>query len=354
MSERIVEIDGSQGEGGGQVLRTILSLSALTGRAVRFSNIRAGRSRPGLRPQHLTAVHAVAMVCDARLEHDTIDSQSLTFAPQTSPQAGAYAFDVQDVAPHGSAGSVTLILKALLWPLLFAGGPSQLTLRGGTHVPFSPPFQYVENVTRPAFARFGADFDLRLAEWGWLPAGEGEIEAEIRPLRQLRAATFAHLPREKVQGLAAVTNLPSHIPHRMARRADNLLREAGLDTSITPLRERGPGPGAGIFLWLPQAGFTCLGRKGMPSEKVAEEAVADLLAFVDNDTAAVDEHLADQLLIPMALAHGRSTFTTHRLTSHTLTNATLLRRWLGVTIAIEGQEGEPGRVEVEGSGFELS
>lgn len=350
----MLEIDGSQGEGGGQVLRTSLSLSALTGRAVRFYNIRAGRSRPGLRPQHLTAVRAVAAICDARLEDDAIDSQSLTFAPESAPQGGSYAFDVEDVAVHGSAGSVTLILKALLWPLLFAGGPSQLTLRGGTHVPFSPPFHYVENVTRPAFGRFGAEFELHLAEWGWLPAGKGQIEAEIRPLRRLQPVTFARLPREKVQGLAAVTNLPSHIPHRMARRADNLLREAGLDTRVKPLRETAPGPGAGIFLWLPQAGFGCLGRKGMPSEKVAEEAVADLLAFVDNDTAAVDEHLADQLLVPMALANGRSTFTTHRLTSHTLTNAALLRRWLGATISIEGRVGEPARVEVEGSGFELS
>jgi RNA 3'-terminal phosphate cyclase (ATP) len=168
------------------------------------------------------------------------------------------------------------------------------------------------------------------------------------------AATFERVPPTRVHGVAAVTNLPSHIPQRMASRAHNLLREAGLKTSIKPVRERGEGPGAGIFLWIPQAGFGALGRQGWPSEKVAEAAVADLLAFVENETAAVDPYLADQLLLPMALADGRSTFTTNRLTGHTLTNASLLRRWLDVSIDIEGNRDGPGRVTVEGSGFSVS
>jgi RNA 3'-terminal phosphate cyclase (ATP) len=156
---------------------------------------------------------------------------------------------------------------------------------------------------------------------------------------------------ERVHGVAAVTNLPAHIPHRMARRADNLLRAAGLETKIQPVRERGEGPGAAIFLWLPQAGFGSLGRRGLPADKVAEAAVAEVLAFVDNETAAVDAHLADQLLIPMSLAHGRSTFTTDRLTRHTLTNAAILRRWLNVPITVNGERDRPGRVTVEGTGL---
>lgn len=354
MTDELHHIDGSRGEGGGQVLRTSLSLAALTGRAIRLTNVRAGRSRPGLRPQHLTAVRAVAAVCDARLEGDHIDSQALTFAPQSRPRGGQYAFDVEDVALHGSAGSATLILQAMLWPLLFAGEPSQVSLRGGTHVPFSPPYEYVEHVARPALARFGVDFDLELQAWGWMPAGKGHIRATIRPLQRLDPVTFTPAPRQPVQGLAVVTNLPSHIPHRMARRAVNLLEEAGLETSIQPLRERSTGPGAGICLWLPQAGFSSLGREGLPAEKVAEAAVAELLAFVDNEAAAVDHLLADQLLIPMALAGGRSTFTTHRLSSHTLTSAALLRQWLDVDVTVEGREGQAGRVAVDGAGFTLS
>jgi RNA 3'-terminal phosphate cyclase (ATP) len=137
----------------------------------------------------------------------------------------------------------------------------------------------------------------------------------------------------------------------MTNRAANLLREVGLRSEVQPLRERGPGPGAGIFLWLPQAGFGQLGRKGYPADKVAEDAVAQLLSFMDNGPAAVDHHLADQLLIPMALAQGRSTFTTHLLSTHTLTNASLVRRWLDVDVDISGRVGEAGSVVLHGAGL---
>ena len=351
MQRDLIEIDGSEGEGGGQVLRTSLSLAALTGRPLRLKNIRAGRSKPGLRPQHLTAVRAVAALCAAETRGDEIDATALEFRPATRPRGGEYVFDVEEVARHGSAGAVTLIVQAVLWPLLFAGVPAQVTLRGGTHVPFSPPYHYVAEVARPAFARFGATFTVDLQAWGWLPAGKGEITLQVEPASTLQAVSLQRIEAERVEGVAAVTNLPSHIPQRMARRAENLLHEAGLQAAVQPLRERGQGPGAGIFLWLPQAGFGSLGRKGLPSDKVAEAAVAELLAFVDNEAAAVDPYLADQLLIPMALARGRSTLTTNRLTSHTLTNAALLRRWLEAAIRVEGEVGRPGQVTVEGISF---
>lgn len=340
-------IDGSQGEGGGQVLRTSLSLSALTARPFTLINIRANRSKPGLRPQHVTAVHAAAALCDAQLKGAGLNSQTLEFHPQTRPKGGDYRFDVADAAQGGSAGSVMLVLQALLWPLLFAGEPSHLSLHGGTHVPFSPPYHYLAEVAAPAFARFGADFSLNLVDWGWYPAGGGVVTAVIQPITHLQAVEFAPVPAHKVSGVAAVTNLPAHIPQRLARRADNLLRQAGFAADVRPLRERGRGPGAGLVLWLPQAGFTSLGRKGLPADKVAETAVADLLAFVDNKVA-VDKYLADQLLIPMALGNGRSTLTTNRLTQHTLTNAHLLRQWLDVPITITGDLGQPAQIEVSG------
>jgi len=345
-------IDGSKGEGGGQVLRTSLSLAALTGRTLRLVHIRAGRERPGLRPQHLTAVRAVAAVCDAQLSGDEIGSESLTFAPQSPPRGAEYDFDVRDAAEHGSAGSVTLILQAMLWPLLFADAPSQVTLRGGTHVPFSPPYHYLEHVFRPAVARFGVEFEMELPAWGWLPAGDGQIVTSIQPVQQLQAVDFKRPLLDIVQGLAAVTNLPADIAQRMANRTANLLREEGLQPAVRPLRARGPGPGAGIFLWLPQAGFGRLGHKGYAADKVAEDAVAELLAFIDNESAAVDHHLADQLLIPMALANGRSTFTTHLLSSHTLTNTSIVRQWLDVDVTISGRDGEPGSVSVRGVGYQ--
>ncbi len=341
-------IDGSEGEGGGQVLRTSLSLAALTGRPFTIHNIRGNRSRPGLRPQHLTAVQAVAAVCRAEMEGATLNSTRLTFRPTTPPQGGDYDFDVTKASPSGrSAGAVTLIFQALLWPLLFADQPATLRLRGGTQVPFSPPYHYLAHVAAPAFARLGVpDLQLNLAAWGWMAEGGGEITAVIPPItNKLQAASFTKLAIERVEGVAAVTNLPAHIPQRMARRAHNLLTQAGFTADIQPVRERGAGPGAGICLWLPQAGFAALGQKGVPADKVAETAVNELLAFVKTETA-VDPHLADQLLLPMALANGRSHLTTSQITQHTLTNAVLLRRWLDVEIEIGGNLNQPAQVTV--------
>jgi RNA 3'-terminal phosphate cyclase (ATP) len=351
MTETLV-IDGSQGEGGGQVLRTSLSLAAVTGRPFYIENIRANRSRPGLRPQHLAAVRAVASLCAADVQGDQIDSSTLEFRPGARPAGGAALVDVTESSASGrSAGAVTLIAQAILWPLCFADGPADVTLRGGTFVPFSPPYHYLAHVAGPAFSRFGARLTTGLQAWGWMAEGGGEVSLRVEPVARLEATVFEPWPGREVEGLAAVTNLPSHIPHRMATRAHNLLAGAGLAPAVRPARERGAGPGAGVVLWRPQAGASSIGRPGLAAEHVAAQAVAEMLAFIDNG-AAVDYHLADQLLVPMALAHGRSAFTTNRLTRHTLTNAALLPQWLDVAIAIVGELDRPGRVEVQGAGFE--
>jgi RNA 3'-terminal phosphate cyclase (ATP) len=345
-------IDGSLGEGGGQVLRTSLSLSALTGRPFRIRNIRANRSTPGLRPQHLAAVRAAAEICKAELEGDHIEAKTLVFVPGEPTKGGQYSFDVVKASPSGrSAGSTSLIFQTLLWPLIFAQKPSELILRGGTFVPYSPPFQYLAEVFGTAAQRFGISMVLKLNAWGWMAAGGGEIEASIEPVRKIEGVHFDDVSDPEIQGVAAVSNLPSHIPHRMARRAHNLLADAGFIPEITPQRERGPGPGAGIILWRKQVGVSSLGRKGLPANEVAEAAVADLLSFEDNG-AAIDHHLADQLLVPMALAHGNSSFTTSLLTRHTLTNVNLLRQWLNVKIKIKGELGQPGSISLTGIGFE--
>lgn len=344
-------IDGSQGEGGGQVLRTSLSLSALTGRPFRIKNIRANRSRPGLRPQHLTAVQAAAHVCRAQVDGAQLDSKALTFWPAESPTGGDYHFDVAEASSSGlSAGAVTLILQAVLWPLLFADLPSTITLRGGTFVPFSPPYHYLSEVAKPAFAMLGVTFETELVRWGWMAAGGGSMTVRVEPAVSLRPVQFERVGDQNVHGLAAVTNLPSHIPHRMARRAHNMLVEAGLSPRVEALREKGDGPGAGIVLWRPQAGFSALGKKGLPAEKVAQAAVAELFAFMDNG-AAVDRYLADQLLIPMALATGQSSFTTDSISNHLLTNVQLLRQWLNVSISVQGLPGASGRVTISGIGY---
>ena len=347
-------INGGEGEGGGQVLRSSLSLAAITGRPFRLENIRAGRKKSGLRPQHLMAVQATARLCGAAVEGAELDSHTLTFRPQMPPQASIYEFDVASNTLHGSAGSVTLIWQTLVWPLLFADGSSRVTLRGGTHVMFSPPFQYLDYVWRPNIVRFGLPEDslrLTLEAWGWVQGGQGQFTAVINePITQLTAVRFTPQPVESVQGEAVVTNLPVHIPHRMSRRADNLLRQRGFLAAVQTLRLRSVHPGAMTFLWVAQAGFASLGVKGLSSEMVAETAVRDFVDYANTNTA-VDPHLADQLLLPMALAKGISYLSTSALTRHTLTQVNLLRQWLEIPIYVTGREGQPGTVEVHGSGW---
>ena len=354
---RAIQIDGSLGEGGGQILRTSLALAALTGRPLEIANIRAGRAKPGLRPQHLTAVRAIAAICSAELRGDAINSQRLVFRPGGSPAGGDYCFDVRDASPSGSAGAVTLIAQAILLPLAFASRPSRVRLGGGTHVPWSPPFHYLRDVFLPAAGRLGLRVEVSLESWGWYPVGRGEFDLLVHPVRQLD--NWEWIKRgdlARVTGLAAVTNLPAHIPQRMANRARNLLETAGIASQVKPLRERGPAAGAGIFLTaeytVGPAGFSALGQRGKPAERVAEEACDLLLRHHQDQAAAIDPHLADQLILPLALAAGDSTLTTSQITEHTLTNIRIVRKFLAAGIQVE-RNGEGGTIRVKGIGYHV-
>lgn len=350
----MIDIDGARGEGGGQVLRTSLALAAITGQAVRLYNLRAGRQNSGLAPQHLTAVRALAQVCAAEVRGGALRSTTVEFHPQAPPRAGDYTIDVTEAAAGGSAGAVTLILQALLLPLALADGASRLTLRGGTHVPWSPPLHHLTEVFVPMVARMGVRADVRLSQWGFYPAGGGEVTAEIRGRRgALAAQTWLERgPLKRVWGRAVAANLPAHIAQRMAGRARNLLSEAGLHPEITPLRERAASPGAVTLLFSEYenavSGFSALGEKGKPSEQVATEAALDLLAQ-HRSGQALDMHLADQMLLPMALAEGRSRFTTCRVTQHLLTNAAIIQHFIPAQIVVEGEEGDAGTVIVTGA-----
>jgi RNA 3'-terminal phosphate cyclase (ATP) len=348
-----VEIDGSYGEGGGQILRTALTLSSLTGRPLQITEIRAGRSKPGLAPQHLTGLLALAKICDASVEGAKIASTEVVFEPSSRARPGDYTFDVSEVAHGKSAGSVTLILQALLLPLALASSASKLTLKGGTHVPWSPPFDFVSDVYLPVLSRMGITASCRLVAWGYYPAGGGRISAEIEPADGISPIELTERGALKnVQGRAVACNLKSHIAVRMINRSRNLL--AGLDApcSITPERVKGNGPGASLFLRAEYenlvVGFSSLGAPHKPSEKVAEEACAELFEH-DETGAPATPHLADQLLLPAALASGRSTLRTSRITKHLLTNVHVIRQFLPVEIEVEGEQDGPGTVIVEGS-----
>jgi len=337
------------------VLRTSLTLSVITGRPMRIEHIRAGREEPGLRPQHLTAVQAAAAICGARVEGAEPGSQALTFAPGGPARPGHYIFDVTQAARAGSAGSVSLVLQTVLLPLALAGGDSHLTLRGGTHVPWAPSVFYLEHVFLPQMASIGVQAVLELKQWGFYPAGGGEVEVQIAgragPLRPVTLVTRG--PLRRVWGVAAVMNLPAHIPQRMADRARNVLTDAGLPgplVALEPRRLHGAGPGAGLFLCATyegaRAGFTAYGRKGLPAERVAEEACQELLLYHQSNAPA-DPYLADQLVLPAVLAAGESRIYTARVLQHLLTNVWVVRNFLRREVIIEGEPGSPGTLIVQ-------
>ena len=345
-------IDGSHGEGGGQILRSALTLAAITGDTVCLENIRANRSKPGLRPQHLTAVRAAAAICNAQLTGAELNSQTLTFAPQTPTQAGNYFFDVNDVASSGSAGAMPLVLQTILLPLALADGPSRLILRGGTAVPMSPPAPYLEHVYLPTLFEMGVQARMAHRLWGFYPQGGGELDVEIAGHATLRPLDLTERGTpERVDGAACVAKLPSHIPQRMSDRARALLSQAGLPrVSIEPQHITSPGTGAGLFLTAhyaqSRAGFSALGRRGLPSEEVAELACRALLDH-HRTGAAVDPHLGDQLVLPFVLAQGVSRAAVSRVTQHLLTNVWVAVHFDLPAARVTGEEGQPGTLSVE-------
>ena len=339
-------IDASHGEGGGQVLRAALSLSVAHGRPVALRGIRLRRRRPGLQPQHLTAVRALAAISDASVEGDALDSTEVTFVPRTL-RGGTYHFDIGAI--RGSAGSVSLLFQALLLPLARATEPSRLVLRGGTHVPWSPPVSYLTAVFLPALRRIGLSVDLRLHRWGWYPAGGGEIEASIVPGRAWRAVRWEHPSGPpSLEGLSAVSRLPRSIAERQRARAIARLTASGQAPHIVVLEDSAArSPGTLLMLTATGesalAGFSALGRRGVPAETVADEAVTPLIEYLAAG-ATVDDHLADQLVPFLALADAPSVFTCLRISSHLRTVAWVVEQLLPARVTLD--EGRPCRVTI--------
>jgi len=346
----MVIIDGSYGEGGGQVLRTSLALSALLGEPVRVENIRAKRPNPGLQAQHLTGVMAIARICDAEVKGAELGSKELTFIPRKKPQAGLYRFDVAKARKGGSAGATTLVFQTIFFPLARADGVSRVVIKGGTHVAWSPPFHYLEHVFLPTIARMGFEAELRIEKWGWYPIGGGEITITVigdskAALKGIQLTERGKLRR--LWGISAYSNLPEHIGQRQRQRAVELLRRWDLDPRIQIVKAPSSGKGTCVFLVAEfentVAGFTALGAIGKRAERVAEEAVREFLDYYKSG-AALDKHLADQLILPMALAREPSAFTTCRITQHLLTNIWVVEQFMGEKFVVEGQEGAKGYV----------
>jgi RNA 3'-phosphate cyclase len=342
--KRLIEIDGSYGEGGGQILRTALAFSAIYKRPLIIYRIRAKRKNPGLGHQHLMAVKALAQISGAKVDGSAIGSETLTFIPgEICP--GNYKFEI------GTAGSVTLLLQALLLPLCLSQKDSQLTLVGGTHVPWSPPFHYLSEVLFPVLRTMGIAIEARIEKWGWYPKGGGILEVETRPTPNLKPVTFLERGSlKRIRGISATSHLPKHVGER---QRDEALRKIGkgmkVDTEITLLPDV-PGNGPGSFLLLVAefekaiAGFSSLGQRGKPAEDVAREAVVSLKDYLESD-GCIDPHLADQLVPFLIMAKGHSSLTTNRISEHLLTNLWVVQHFSDVKITKPGEKGEMGKIE---------
>ncbi|MDO9048470.1 MAG: RNA 3'-terminal phosphate cyclase [Methylobacter sp.] len=347
-------IDGSHGEGGGQILRSTLSLSAITGRPVRIENLRANRKKPGLAAQHLTSVRAAAMLCAAEMKGAELGSQTLQFIPRKPVRAGDYFLDVAEAREGGSAGAVMLVLQTLLPPLALAAGGSIVILRGGTHVDMSPSYDYVHDVWLPTLARMGVRAELSLVRSGWYPVGRGEVRLRIEGAEKLLPLRLEHCgPLRAVTGRALAANLPAHICERMAYHASDLLEQAGMAAEIEAVVMKAACPGAGLYLTAHYenslAGFGAQGKRGKPAEQVAEEACFALLHHYRSG-AALEQHLADQLILPAALCRGESVFGVERISPHLVTNAWVVERFGLARIDIAPAADGTGLIKVLASG----
>jgi len=332
MKDDLIELDGSQGEGGGQVLRSALTLSMITGRPFRIVNIRANRAKPGLMRQHLVSVQAAAAVCGADVPA-AVGARELEFRPDKI-RGGSYSFAI------GTAGSCTLVLQTLLPALLFADAPSTVTVSGGTHNPKAPPAHFLERSYGRVMAGMGADMAIELKRHGFYPAGGGEIVARVQPCAQLRRIELMS-PGARRNSYAE--SLVAGVPSRVAQRELECVA-TGLGWSESQLHERrlpeDEGPGNALLITLDSEHvtevFAGFGEKAVRAEEVARHALGEARRYLASG-AAVGEHLADQLLLPMALAGGGK-FTLDHVSQHALTNAGVIRRFLPVELRFEAGE----------------
>ena len=326
----MILIDGSLGEGGGQILRSSLSLSMVTGESVQIVNVRANRKQPGLKPQHLTALRAAAEVCSAKVSGDALRSMQVTFSPG-SIRASEYRFDV------GTAGSATLVLQTILPALLTAGSASRVEVLGGTHNPWSPPFDYLKVVLAPLLARMGHRLDLALLRHGFFPAGGGRIRAVITPAAAPERLELTE--RGEVRRTQA-TALVSQLPRSIAERELDVVgqRLGWTRTRVEEVDAAGPG---NICLCEVECEhltelFIGFGQRGKPAERVAADAVREVRNYLRSGAPA-GEHLADQLLVPLAVAGG-GCFDTTALSTHTQTNLQVIERFLGPRFLTEQRD----------------
>lgn len=341
---REIIIDGSEGEGGGQVLRTSLSLSAITGKPLRIENVRGKRKKPGLARQHLTALQAAAEICNAKTEGAELKSTEIVFHPGKIV-GGEYRFDI------GTAGATNLVAQTILPILSFADTPCKVTITGGTHNIWAPTFDFLDQAFLPQLRKMGGRASAELIRYGFYPAGGGEIVLSVKPTAEPKRIELTDRgKRLDTNVIAVIANLKRDIANREIKavlRQLNLPPEKGEIIQVD-----GPGPGNVVSLFLEYLNITevfmGVGQHGVRAETLAKAMAKNAQEFIANSDAAVNVHLADQLLLPMALMGG-GTFTTNDITEHTRTNIDIIQRFLDVNIKLSQTGRKCWMIDVSGS-----
>lgn len=333
----MLHIDGSYGEGGGQLIRTALALAAMTQTGITLTNIRAGRAKPGLQAQHLTAVQLAADLCAAQVNGAVLGSVSLRFLPQGAVAPGVYLRDI------GTAGAMALVFQTALLPLACADASSRVRLTGGSHVTHAPSIDYLTRVYGPALQRAGVQTHIELLRTGFFPRGGGEAQLAITPVTDWRPLDLT--VRGALRRLTAVittSGLTAHVAERGAKVITQVISQLGLKRQLIVETCDLPSNGAGAAILLAaeceagHAGFIALGARGLPMEQVAERACHDFMDWWRTD-AACDVHLADQLVLPMALAGLDSQWTTPEVTEHLRTVIWLVEQFVPVKFTLMAQ-----------------
>jgi RNA 3'-phosphate cyclase len=344
MSDSMIELDGSEGEGGGQILRSALALSILTGRPFKLINIRANRSKPGLQPQHLMCVRAAGSISGAVYKGASVGSAVLYFEPN-EVKPGKYTFSI------GTAGATTLVLHTLYLPLALRGDqPSEITITGGTHNQHAPCYHFLETTWAAYMARMGIRVELQMIRPGFYPRGGGEIRAVVHPCSHVKSLNISTSPTlTTAGGFSAFAGLPESVGKRQARRLAVRLKAAGLESHI-PIEEwQAANPGtvaAVIFRQLPVPPlFFGLGERGKPAETVADDAADEAIRFRDSG-CPVDPHSADQLLLPLAFSSEASEYRTSEITRHLTTNIATVGKFVNRSIKVDVEEGRGGIVQI--------
>ncbi len=332
----MIKIDGSYGEGGGQILRTAIALSCVTQKPVEIFNIRANRPKPGLAMQHLKGIEAAKIITDAYVEGLKLGSTKVVFKPK-SLRGGNFKIDI------GTAGSVTLILQTILLPSIYAEKPSIFEIRGGTDVKWSPSVDYVRFVTFKALEDLNAEIHLKLIARGYYPKGGGKIIVKVNPSR-LEGKEFESMECDLIRGISHCQNLPNHVAERQRKSAKDILESRGYSVDIDVEVRKGISTGSGITLFCNYKGSVSLGEKGKRAEVVGKECAEEILKELERD-GVFDRHLADQIMTFSAVAKGKTIYTTTDVTQHQISNAYVINKFFD-NVKIDGN-----RIEIDGMGL---